>query len=442
MLALSLPIMATSAMQMAYNLTDMFWMGRLSSGSVAAVGTAGQFLWLSMALMSIGRMGAEIGVSQNMGKGDPEAAKSFAQNAFILSAVLGTLYAAVMIIFRVPLIGFFNIDNPQVVLESQQYLMFSAMAIPFILMHNVITGCFNGFGNTKLPFYINSLGLALNIIISPLLIFVAGLGIIGAAIGTVIASAINLILKILAIKKYHSRPFESFEFMKRIDKEKIRQIFKWGIPVAVESMFFTLLFMVVSRLVASFGVGAIAAQRVGVQIESLSFMIGGGFAMAFTSFVGQNYGAKKWDRLRVGYKVSTVVMASYGVLVTIFLFLLAEPLVAMFLNYPDEIRMGTDYVRIIALTQFLFCMEGVATGYFRGRGLTIKPTIVGVSCNILRVFLTYFLASTSLGITGVWVGIAIIMTMRSVWLLTWRFMYSRKVAVLEREGFVEEEEQI
>jgi len=432
LVGLSLPIMATSFMQMAYSLTDTFWMGILSrdygaSGAVAAVGTAALYLWLSMGLISLCRMGAEIGVSQNVGRGDTEAAKGYAQNAIFLSIILGLVFSAAMIIFRRPLIGFFNIEDAQVVLQAEQYLAVTAIGLPMMFVHNVITGCFNGFGNTKLPFYINSLGLALNIAISPLLIFVFDLGIIGAAVGTVIATIINFALKLWAMKRYSNRPFEVFSFRFKINKAKLVQIFKWGGPVAVESMTFTFLFMVVSRLIADFGTEAIAAHRVGYQVEALSFMVGGGFAMAYGSFVGQNYGAKKWSRLHNGYKISTLVMGIYGLVITFVLFIFAEPLVGIFLNNANEIQMGGDYLRIIALTQLLFCMEGVAVGSFRGRGLTMKPTIVSAGSNVLRVIVTYALAATALGINGVWWGIAIAMTVKSIWLLLWHMYNGRKL---------------
>ena len=439
LLALSLPIMATSFMQMAYSLTDTLWMGILSRGadtavSVAAVGTAALYIWLSMGVMSLGRMGAEIGVSQNMGRGDAAAAKGYAQNALAMSLVLGIVYAAVMIVARRPLIGFFAIENAQIVLEAEQYLAVSAVAIPFIFAHNVITGIFNGYGNTKLPFYINSFGLALNIAISPVLIFVFGLGIVGAAAGTVIASVVNLALKLWAMKRYGNRPFEAFTFRFNIDVAKIKQICSWGIPVAVESMTFTFLFMVVSRLISSFYDGAaIAPHRVGYQVEALSFMVGGGFAMAYGSFVGQNFGAKKWSRLHSGYKISTAVMAAYGVAVTVVLFVFAEPLVSIFLHTADEIRMGGDYLRIIALTQLLYCMEGVAIGSFRGRGLTMKPSIASIGSNVIRVIVTYALAATALGITGVWIGIAVAMTVKSVWLLVWHWFNARKLPRVDAE---------
>ena len=428
LITLSLPIMATSFMQMAFNLADMFWLSRLSDGSVAAAGTAGQFLWLSMAFIFIARMGAEIGVSQKMGEGDTDAAKKYAQNSLFLAAVMGVVYGAAMILFRQPLIAFFNIDDAQVVLESELYLAFTAVAFPAFFMHHVITGVFNGFGNTRLPFYINSFGLALNIAITPVFIFTFEMGIIGAAIGTVIASYINLGLKLWAIKRYSNRPFETFKFFVKPEKEYIRQIFKWGVPVAIESALFTILFMVVSRLIASVGgVGALAAQRVGSQVESLSWMMAGGFASAVTAFMGQNFGAKKYGRIREGYKISIIAMSIYGVFITFVLFFFANPLIAIFLEDPEAVAIGGTYLRIFALTQVLACMEGVAAGAFRGKGKTVNPTIVSVTSNVLRVIFAYALAQTALGLDGIWIGIAISVTIRSVWMLVWHKVSARKL---------------
>jgi len=445
LLLLSVPIMATSFMQMAYNLTDMFWMGQLSSASVAAVGTAAMYLWLSMAFVIIGRMGAEIGVSQHMGRGDEAGAKKFANNAIWVAVVLGLIYTSVMIVARGPLVAFFAIEERQVVDEAKLYLAISALSLPFLFVHNVITGVFNGFGNTKLPFYINAFGLAVNIVLSPLLIFSfnviplpfgwgeialpctmgAGLGIAGAAWGTVVASVVNLALKLWAIKKYSARPFERFLFRVRPCWISIKQIFKWGFPVAVESALFTFLFMVVARLIADFGTGAIAAHRVGYQVEALAYLVGGGFASAFTAYIGQNYGAGKRDRIREGYRIGVLAMGIYGVVIAAFLFFLAEPLVSIFLRDAAEITMGGDYLRVFALTQILGCMEGVAAGAFRGQGQTVKPSIVSVSSNILRVIFACAFVRVW-GLNGIWYGIAVSVTIRSLWLMGWYHWYTKR----------------
>jgi len=439
LVTLSVPIVATSVFQLAFNMSDMFWLSRLSEGSVAAAGTAGMYLWLSMALIMIGRMGAEIGVSQNMGRGEPDTARSFAQQSLMISIVLGVLFSVSVILLREPLIGFFNIDDPTVVHEAEQYLMFTVMALPFMFINNVITGIFNGFGNTKLPFYINSATLAINIAATPIFIFTLDMGIVGAAIATIIATAVNLVCKIWALTKYKNRPFEGFKLINRADWMRIRQIFKWGIPIAIESALFTLLFMVVARLVADFGVDAIAAQRVGSQVESLSWMMAGGFASAVTAFIGQNYGAKKYARLAQGYKISLIAMLIYGVFVTLVLFIFARPLVSIFLTEQTTIDIGVNYLRIFALTQTLSCMSGIASGSFRGQGQTVKPTIVTVSGNVLRVILAYTLAATRLGLDGVWIGIAISVTVGHIWLLLWYRRIAKRMPKVDFEPDVDAE---
>jgi len=105
----------------------------------------------------------------------------------------------------------------------------------------------------------------------------------------------------------------------------------------------------------------------------------------------------------------------------------------VFLRDPEAIAMGTSYLRVFAFTQILTCMEGVAAGAFRGKGLTMKPTIVSVTCNVLRVIFAYALGSTALGIDGVWIGIAISVVIRGVWMLVWYQINSRKLPKVDEE---------
>jgi len=432
LIKLSLPIMATSFMQMANTLVNMFWLGMLGDEYVAAVGLGAQFLWLAMAFMMMCRIGAEIGVSQNMGQGKLDEAKKYAQNGFILAIVLGVVFTIIVVFARSYLISFFAMDDPRVVEIAEQYLLVVAFSGPFTFAQFVITGVYGGYGNTKIPFYINCFALALNIVLNPIFIFGLGMGIYGAGLSMVIGSAANFGLKIWAMKKYKGRPFQEYTIFAKIAWDKMKQILRWGVPVAVESFLFTTMFMIVSRLISSeFGRGAVAAHSVAMNIESLGFMAAGGFASAITAFIGQNFGAKKWARIRSTHRVAMVVMAVYGVFVTITLFSLATPLVSMFLDNPDYIIIGRDYLRIIGLAQILFCIEGVASGSFRGRGLTYKPSIASISSNVFRVIITYILAATVLGINGAWVGIAVTMTMRSVWILTWHFVDMRKMPKLD-----------
>ncbi|MCL2235737.1 MAG: MATE family efflux transporter [Defluviitaleaceae bacterium] len=430
LLKMAAPLMATSFMQMAFNLADMFWLSRMegdSGGAVAAAGTAGMYFWLAMAFIFIGRMGAQIGVSQNMGKGEPATAKKYAQNAFGIGLLFGMVYMVILITMQRPLIGFFGMEDPAVITMAQQYMAATAFAMPFLFGHHVITGIFIGYGNTKVPFIINSGSLAINISITPIFIFVLDMGIAGAGYATVIASVINFAAKVWAMSKYKGRPFPVYRPLAKPEAVFVRQIFKWGVPIGIETAFMAFMSMLVTRFVAEFGTGALAAQRVGSQVESLAWMMAGGFGSALTGFMGQNFGAKKFGRMRRTYRLSLAVMSGYGVFIGVVLFAFAPQLVGIFLDCPYEIQMGVEYLRVFAFTQVFFCAEEVAFGSFMGMGHTYKPTIVSSSGNALRVVIVFLMVTfTDSGLFGIWVGVSISLVVRSVWMLTWYKLNERR----------------
>ena len=427
------PLMGTSVIQMTYNLTDMFWLGRLSSYAVAASGIVGLFLWMSMAFFLIGRMGAEIGVSQNLGKGDKESAKNFAQNSIFISVVVGVVLALIYIFGRELLIGFFGIQEPHVVQDAQDYLAIVSAALPMLFLSAAISGIFNGAGNSRMSLKINGVGLALNITLSPILIFPAGLGIRGAAIATVIAQSTAAIIAIVALTKNKNRPFSKIKLISLPDAKIVKQIFKWVTPISIESFLFTFMTMIITAFIAYYGAGAMAASRISTQIESLTWLIAGGFASALTAFVGQNYGAKKWDRISRCFKVSTAMMVAWGAVVSAILYFGSNVLIAVFA--PEDltvIQIGAEFMRILAIVQIPACLEGVASGSFRGRGKTVPPSVVSVTCNTLRVVLAYVLSHhTVLGLTGIWIAISAGAGVRGLWMYIWYYFDSCKLLKLE-----------
>ena len=424
----AVPLIVTQVIQMAYNLTDMFWLGRLSSDAVAASGTVGLFLWLSMAFMMFGRMGAEIGVSQNIGRGDKERALVFAQNAIITALAFGIAIALIYRFGRNLLIGFFSIQEAHVEQDAQDYLSIVCMGIPFTFLAAAISGVFNGSGNSRISLLINGVGLALNMVLDPLLIFTAGLGISGAAIATVIAQAAAGCLSVLALLKYKNRPFAKVLLFKRPDKRIVKQIFKWVTPISIESFLFTFLSMLTATLVFSYGANAMAASRVGSQIESLTWLIAVGFASALTAFAGQNYGAGRWSRIHRCLKIATAIMSGWGVVVSLILFFGSNALFRVFIpDNPVVVGIGSEYLRIVALAQIPGCLEGVAAGLFRGQGKTVPPSVASGTTNALRVVLAFVLSRyTALGLTGIWIALTVGMFARGSWMYIWYLLYSRK----------------
>ena len=418
LLMVALPIIGTQLILMGYNLTDMFWLGRVGSDAVAASGPAGMYLWFSNGLMLLGRMGAEIGVSQNIGRGDLDTARRFSQNSMALAAVVGLSFALICILFNRHLIGFFNIREVSVVADAERYLLITALGMPATFISAAVIGTFNGSGNSRVPFFVNSTGLIMNILLDPLFIFAFGMGVAGAAIATVIAQYAACVLLLRALLAREDRPFERYPFLEKPDFGRIVRILKWSVPIGAESVFFTVLIMLISRLVADFGASAIAVYRVGTQIESLCWLIGIGFSTAITAFIGQNFGAGKWDRVRACFRISFLTVCSWGVIVTVVLVSMGGTLFRFFLPEPALVEMGRSFLIILAVCQIPGCFEAVAGGAFRGLGKTMPPSITSITSNALRVPLAYAF-SWSMGLNGIWLAITLGATLRGVWVLVW-----------------------
>ena len=432
LIAIAAPVMAMQVFQMAYNLIDMFFLGRISDDAVAASGSAGMFLWLSVAFFIIGQLGAEIGVSQSTGKGDDLSARKYAKNSILIAIILGVLTSIITILFSEQLISLLRIREAHVARDSAVYLRIVGFAFPMIFINSAISGIYNGVGNSKLPFYLKTIGLIFNVLITPVFIFSLGWGIVGAAVATAIGHTVTGLLLLFSVKHPRFCPFDNFKFREifTADKKIIKQIFKWSLPIAADSALFTMLTMIIAGFVAGFGSGAIASQRVATQIESLSWLIGGGYAAAFRSFVGQNYGARKFDRLKKGYKLSATAMTLWGVGVGIVMFFAGGPIFRLFITDPESIEIGISYMRILAVVQVAQCMDGLSASAFDGLGMTLPPTVVSITFNALRVLVALFLSQTSLGINGIWIGIAFGNLMRGIVLTSWYLLYSRKKIAL------------
>ncbi|MDR1638866.1 MAG: MATE family efflux transporter [Clostridiales bacterium] len=406
LIKMSLPAMAINLTQMMYSFVDMAWLGRLSSAAVASAGVIGTLGWLAMTLQLFGSTGAQIGVSQNIGSnGD---VKGYVKASLTLSLVLGSITCLAFFFFRNGLIGFFNITDEGVKRDAITYLAIAAPALGLRYLTQTAASIFNASGNSKTPFIITGCTLALNAVLDPIAIFTLNLGIAGASIATTVSVAIEATVMLIALKRYKHPAVSKAKFFGRIEKEKLKSIFHWAYPLALELLIFVSCVMLVSRIVASFGYEAMATQRIGNQIDQFSYFVAGGFSTALSAFIGQNYGAGRHDRIRRGFWISTLFMGIWGVLTTANLLLFNRLFFKLFVpNEPAVIEMGSQYLKIFSLCQMAACLEGVGNSVFRGYGKTMTPAVSSTLTNILRVILAFTLSKTELRQNGVWLAIAV-----------------------------------
>jgi putative MATE family efflux protein len=432
LLSLAAPIIASNLIQMAYNLTDMFWLARLGANAVAASGAAGMYMWLSMGFLLIGRMGTEIGVSQSLGRGDKKTALAYFQNSLVIALVVGFLFGAFLLIFREPCIGFFRFREEEVTRDAVAYLSIVAAFMPLNFAMAVLGGAFTAAGDSRTPFVAMAIGIGANVVLDPLFILVLNLGVAGAAMATVISQSMVLISILIGYGCMGIKPFAGFHLFGPVQKSKITQILTWSTPIALENIFFCFLSMVTSRIETAFGADAVAVSRIGSQLESLSWLIGAGFGSSLVVFIGQNYGAGREDRIREVIRIAAIILSLWGLFVMAFIWFAGPWVFTLFFPDGELLRLGTVYLHILAFCQLSMNVEAVGSGAFKGSGKTIPPSMVVIGTNILKPILALLLSRTSLGLYGVWLGIVISANLRGLWMNLWYAVYTKGHALKNR----------
>lgn len=404
---LAIPIMASSFLGTLYNITDMAWIGLLGAKAVAGVGVGGMFTWLSQGLVSLARMGGQVQVAQHIGRGEREEAHGYAQAAVQMSALLGILFAAIVLIFLKPLIGFFKLEDAEALAAAFSYTKIACGLIVFSFLSLTLTGLYTAQGDSKTPFAANLVGLAANMILDPVLILGPGpfpkLGVTGAAIATVTAQFIVmsiLVMRILVTKK--ENVLKGIQLFEKIPPKYVRGICKIGIPTALQGMAYCMISMVLTRMVSGFGAEAIATQRVGGQIESVSWNTADGFGVALNAFIGQNYGAGKMDRVKKGYRASLITVGVWGLFITLLFVCFPEQISGVFFYEPTAIATAVGYMIIIGYSEAFMSVELMTVGALSGLGKTHLCSVISITLTSARIPLAIFLSGTALGLLGIW----------------------------------------
>ncbi len=408
LVALAMPIMASSFLNTVYSITDMAWIGMLGSKAVAGVGVGGMYVWLSQGLSSLARMGAQVNVAQAFGRGRKDEAGEYARASLQLTLLFGVLFALISVGFADGLVALFGLGDKETVQYAQSYLQITCGLVIFSYMTVVLTGIYTAQGDSKTPLLANIVGLITNMVLDPVLILGIGpfprMEVVGAAIATVIAQFIVMLVMILgAFKgKGEDNILGGMKLMKPVEGRFFRGVFRIGVPTAIQGTVYCVISMVLTRMVAVFGPGAVAVQRVGGQVEAVSWNTADGFAAALNAFTAQNYGAGQMERVRKGYKISFRTIAVWGSLITLAFVLLPGQISQVFFHEPEVVGISVDYLRIVGISEAFMCVELMTVGALSGLGRTKLCSIISIVFTGARVPLAVALAASPLGLKGIW----------------------------------------
>ena len=272
---LALPIMASSLLGTAYNITDMAWIGLLGSKAVAGVGVGGMYVWLSQGLVALPRMGGQVNTAQSCGRKDYKEARSYAASALQMTLLFGLLFSAASIIFLDPLIGFFNLTDPEAYSSARSYMLITCGLIIFSFLNLTLTGLFTAQGDSRSPLMANFLGLVGNMLLDPLLILGIGpfprLETAGAAIATDASQLVSCILSMWYLTHVDADYRISLKKI-GIDKRMAVRIAKIGLPTGIQNMVISFSNVLVQSSVNSFGAAAMAGFGAYMKIDGFNIL--------------------------------------------------------------------------------------------------------------------------------------------------------------------------
>ena len=408
---LAIPIMASSFLGTLYNITDMAWIGLLGSKAVAGVGVGGMFTWLSQGLAAMARMGGQVQVAQCIGRGERDRAHGFAQAAVQLATLMGMAYAVISLLFTRQMVAFFQLTDPEAQTAALSYTKIACGLIVFSFLTLTMTGLYTAQGDSKTPFLANLIGLVTNMILDPVLILGPGpfpkLGVVGAAIATVTAQAIVMTMMILGvIIQKKENVLKGIRLTAKIPKEYLGGLCRIGIPTAIQGMAYCAISMVLTRMVSAYGAEAVATQRVGGQIESISWNTADGFAAALNAFIAQNYGAGKMDRVRKGYRASLWTVGIWGLLISFVFICFPQAIADIFFHEPKAVATAVGYLVIIGFSEAFMCVELTTVGALSGLGRTRLCSIISITFTSARIPLAIILGGL-IGLSGIWWALSV-----------------------------------
>ncbi len=406
-LSFAMPLIAGNMLQTLYNAADSVIVGRfVGPDALAAVGSAYSLMTFLTSLMIGLSMGASVAFSRLYGRGEKEGLKASIAIAFVLIGVISMMITIAAAILLPTIIRLLSVPD-ELTGMMDSYMRIILAGLPALFLYNFYASAERAVGNSGAALMMMALSSVMNIILDLIFVIPLKLGVDGAAIATVIsqyAAAAGITLYALIrspLLRFRPRHVPDGMHM-------LPDLLSLSVLTSMQQSIMNLGILMVQGVVNSFGSGVMAAFAAGVKIDSIAYMPLQEFGNAFSTFVAQNDGAGRKDRIRKGLKAAFIIATIYGLLISAVVFIIPHLLLSIFIS-PEEteiIGIGTSYLRIegafYILIGYLFLFYGIfrAVSY---PSVSLLLTIISLG---LRVALAYLL-SVPLGPSGIWMSIPI-----------------------------------
>ena len=403
----SLPMILGNMLQQLYNVADTLIVGRyIGSEALASVGTSFTLMTFLTSILLGLCMGSSVFFSMCYGAGDEDRMKEGIFVAFVLIAVLTLILNLGTYLFLDPILGLLQVPA-ELYNQIREYLEVVLLGMCFTFLCNFFTSLLRALGNSVAPLLFLGVSTLLNIGLDLLFVLNFGLGVAGAAWATVIAQGVSAACIVCYALRRASFLVPARRHL-RMRAEIVRQIFSFSFLTCLQQSVMNLGILMIQGLVNNFGADAMAAFAAAVKIDAFAYMPVQDFGNAFSTFIAQNHGARKAARIRLGIRSASLTAFVFCVIVSAFVFFLAQPLIEIFID-PAEVgvvAIGVEYLRIEGACYCgigcLFLLYGLYRGLARP-DISVVLTVVSLG---VRVALAYLLAPI-VGLPGIWWAIPI-----------------------------------
>ena len=382
-LGFAFPLALTGILQQAFNAADIAVVGNFTGeagkAAMAAVGANTPIInFIINGFLGIS-LGTNVVIANAVGSKDDETVQKAVHTSMIVAVLGGVIIALLGELLAEPIFRMQNISDEAFSMALLYFRIYIA-GTPVILLYNFEAAIFRGIGNTRIPFLALVIAGLINVGLNVFFVVFMGRTVDGVATATVISNMISGIVLLLFLKK--SKTSARFDEKKlRISGSVLKKILKIGIPSSLQACVFSAANIIIQSAINSLGTLVAAASSAAFNIEIFSYYVLNSFGQACTTFTGQNYGARKFDRCKRSLKLCLLEGIVVEGLMVSFLLFFGRDLIAIFRpGDPELVEIGYIRVMFITTAHLLSLFYDVMSGYMRGYGISLSPALVTMCC--------------------------------------------------------------
>ena len=382
-LGFAFPLAMTGILQQAFNAADIAVVGNftgdLGEACMAAVGANTPIInFIINGFLGIS-LGTNVVIANAIGSKDDETVQKAVHTSMIVAVIGGIIVALLGELIAEPLFRMQNISEESFDMALLYFRIYIA-GTPVILLYNFEAAIFRGIGNTRIPFLALVIAGLINVGLNVFFVVFMGRTVDGVATATVISNMISGIVLLLFLKKSKT-PAKFDEKKLRISGSVLKKILKIGIPSSLQACVFSAANIIIQSAINSLGTLVAAASSAAFNIEIFSYYVLNSFGQACTTFTGQNYGARKFDRCKKSLKLCLLEGIVIEGMMVAFLLFFGRNLIAIFKpGNPELVEIGYIRVMFITTAHLLSLFYDVMSGYMRGYGISLSPALVTMCC--------------------------------------------------------------